>query len=202
MSMMEDPSRGDQRRGVAMQMWIVSLCISVFCCAIFSALVAFYVGGLGKTLNAIDSRLANLEVHGTMPANPVVAPRPPVPAVAVRPIDAPGVAPIPPGGIPVTPPNVPGPHGLIPPGAVPANIGSQPAPAMASPHVVPPSVPAPVTETAPPEVPTPPPAAEVAPPPAPEPEPRSVPEPDRSPAAMGVPEPVTPPDSGTAPSAP
>jgi hypothetical protein len=112
MTMMEEPPR-EQRRSMVTQMWIVSLGISVFCCAIFSALIAFYVSDLGKTLNTIDSRLANLEVRGSMMA-PVVAPRQP-PAV----IDVPSAAPV----VPETPP---APLPVETPSAAPAPVPEAP----------------------------------------------------------------------------
>jgi hypothetical protein len=122
MSMMEEPPR-EERKGVVVQMWLVSLGISIFCCAIFSALIAFYIGDLSKTLLSIDVRLASLE---TRPAPlPPTAMAPPVaPPAPAAPIDVPPAAPAP----------VPEAPSVTPPGAPAADIPSaapsgEPAPA-------------------------------------------------------------------------
>ncbi len=121
MSMMEEPPR-DERRGVVVQMWLVSLGIAVFCCAIFSALVASYVGHLSETLNSIDTRLANMETRPTPPLGAMVAPPP-----AAAPVVAPVV------DTPAAPTPAPSPA---------AETAPAPVPEMAAPTVAPPGSPA------------------------------------------------------------
>ncbi|MBY0428529.1 MAG: hypothetical protein K2Q32_04845, partial [Alphaproteobacteria bacterium] len=47
----------------SIQPWIVSLGISVFCCALFFAIMSNYVGKLNETLDKIDARLADIEAR-------------------------------------------------------------------------------------------------------------------------------------------
>lgn len=76
------------------QPWIVSLGISVFCCALFFAFMSSYVGSINKSLSQIDERLANMEARALAAASapapvPAVAVPVVVPAVPAPPVDAP-----------------------------------------------------------------------------------------------------------------
>lgn len=128
----------DNKNGM-IHTWVISLAISVFCCALFFAFLSTYVGSISQSLTRIDERLANIE------AQRLVAP--PVPAAA--PAAAPGQPPL--GPFPtVIPPAAPAP--------APVPEAAAPAPTPAS---VPAAAPAPVPEAATPNLPPVP--AEVAP---------------------------------------
>ncbi|MBI3420230.1 MAG: hypothetical protein HY053_08875 [Proteobacteria bacterium] len=106
-----------ERKPNTTQMWIVSFAVSILCCAVFSAIIFYYLGGFGKTLVTIDNRLANIEARamlGAVPPPPPLsttvtvtppepAPEPQVPSAA--PIDHPP---------PVTPPSVAEPSAAAP----------------------------------------------------------------------------------------
>lgn len=72
------------------QPWIVSLGISIFCCALFFAFMSSYVGAINKSLAQINDRLASMEARAVAttsapaPAAPtVVTPAPVAPASTV-----------------------------------------------------------------------------------------------------------------------
>ncbi len=78
----------------SIQPWIVSLGISVFCCALFFAFMSSYVGSINKSLSQIDERLAGMEARALAAASaptpaPTVAVPVVVPAVQAPPIDSP-----------------------------------------------------------------------------------------------------------------
>lgn len=114
----------------SIQSWIVSLGISVFCCALFFALMSNYVNKLDATLNKIDDRLAALEVLASapkpepMPMPLTVQPTPGMPSVQIPTVDAPSPA----GSTETMPSAVPMPEAIapvmpsVPPSAVPINI--------------------------------------------------------------------------------
>lgn len=94
------------------QMWMVSLAISVFCCALFFAFLSMYVNDVSKTLASIDERLANIENKTGLanlvapPSTPVAIPAPP--AAEIQPVGSPVPieAPVPaetPAAAPATP---------------------------------------------------------------------------------------------------
>ncbi len=120
---MDSGNSRDGRVSNMVMMWIVSLGISVFCCTVFSALVAFYVSDIGKTLIAINERLGRLEGRSMVMMTPVIPPRPAAPArrmpsIVAPPAAAPAVAPEP---VPVP---VPGAPGTAPSAAAPSGIPS------------------------------------------------------------------------------
>jgi hypothetical protein len=156
MSMMEEPPR-EERKGVVVQMWLVSLGIAVFCCAIFSALIAFYVGDLGKTLLSIDTRLANLEIKPPVATPLATMPMPvPVPAPSSA-LDAPTAAPT------VTTPVVVTPAPEIVPPSAPAPVPEATAPVVAPSGSAADQIPAAAPATGAPEPIATPPAAEPGP---------------------------------------
>jgi hypothetical protein len=74
--------------------WIVSLGISVFCCALFFAFMSSYVGSINQSLTQIDERLANIEARGMSPINAYEQPvaQQPVPQSTVeQPTQAPTI---------------------------------------------------------------------------------------------------------------
>ncbi len=133
---MPDPSEGQTNRKDMMQMWLVSLAISVFCCALFFAFLSMYVADISGMLMRIDERLANIEQRANMVANMP-------PPILVHPVQAPltppaAIPPSPPAGetSEATPPSPP------PPGATPSTAPETPAVAV-TPPVTPPELPAP-----------------------------------------------------------
>jgi hypothetical protein len=70
--------------------WIVSLGISVFCCALFFAFMSSYVGAINQSLTQIDERLASIEARGTSPVNSYEPVPSPAPAVQ-QPVQAPTI---------------------------------------------------------------------------------------------------------------
>ncbi len=105
------------------QPWIVSLSISVFCCAIFFAMMSNYVGKLNATLDKIDGRLAAIEARAAAPAPLHLTVQPPImPSVQIPSVDSqssgsgvPSAAPAPESVAPVLP--------SVPPSAAPINDG-------------------------------------------------------------------------------
>ncbi len=83
------------------QPWIVSLGISVLCCALFFAIMSNYVTKLNEALDKIDNRLALMEARASAlasapapspsPAPLTVGTTPAMPPVQLPTVDAPGV---------------------------------------------------------------------------------------------------------------
>lgn len=77
------------------QPWIVSLGISVFCCAVFFFIMSKVVANLNETLDRIENRLIAIEtrppvtVPVPVPAPLVVQPAPGMPSVQIPTVDAP-----------------------------------------------------------------------------------------------------------------
>lgn len=120
------------------QPWIVSLGISVFCCALFFAVMSNVVGKLNATLDKIDARLATIE------SQTAVAASAPVPVVS--PINVMTPQPVPPSVMP----DVQVPSVNAPPSSESGSAGSVPSAAPAPEAIAPvlPSVPpsaAPIT---------------------------------------------------------
>ena len=97
------------------QPWIVSLSISVFCCAIFFAMMSNYVGKLNATLDKIDGRLAAIEARAALPAPVPLTIQPPIMPSVQIPSVQPSAAPVPEAVAPVLP--------SVPPSAAPINDG-------------------------------------------------------------------------------
>lgn len=116
------------------QPWIVSLGISIFCCALFFAFMSNYVGMINASLKEIDERLASIEARAVAASsaapspNPVqVIAAPPVPQPAGEPsvLEPSAQAPVPSGniGIVPAPSPVPAPEAATPVlPSVPANV--------------------------------------------------------------------------------
>jgi len=72
------------------RVWFVALSVAVGCCVIFSVMMIYFVTTWGKTLNAIDNRLANLEMRDMdLPSLPPSAAAVPVPSAEEIPAAAP-----------------------------------------------------------------------------------------------------------------
>lgn len=64
----------NENKGNMTQTWVISLAISVFCCALFFAFLSTYVNAISQTLTKIDERLANIEAQRV--GAPAVVPTP------------------------------------------------------------------------------------------------------------------------------
>lgn len=130
---------GDTSEGKngATQMWMVSLAISVFCCALFFAFLSMYVSDVSKTLASIDERLAGIE-QKVNAAGLVPPPAPAVniptqlPPAAIQPIAPP--APLPEVEVPGTEPAPAAVEGAAPSGTPPVSV-DQPQAVPAAPSV-------------------------------------------------------------------
>jgi cytochrome c-type biogenesis protein CcmH/NrfG len=65
--MSENQNNSPDRKGFIIHMWLISLAVSVLCCALFSMLTSFYVKDINRNfdenLSRINDRLAAMEVQ-------------------------------------------------------------------------------------------------------------------------------------------
>jgi len=138
---MTEDKQNAERKSFIIHMWLISLAISVLCCALFSMMTSFYVKDLNRNLAEINSRLAGIEARTlVIPQSPVATtPAPqPEPAPAVEPVSG-----IPeqgielPVGAPASATPTTQPDGAsVPPAAEPAD-----APVIETPAIAPESAP-------------------------------------------------------------
>ncbi len=121
------------RKNMITQMWLISLAISVLCCALFLMLTSFYVTDINKNLAMIDMRLSSIESH-TVVAPVAVAPVAPAPAPVAN-------APAPESAAPV--------DTVEPAANIKVDVPSLPAGTEAPAAAAPVEAPAPPAETAP-----------------------------------------------------
>jgi hypothetical protein len=89
--------------------WFIALSVAVGCCVVFSVMMIYFVTTWGKTLNAIDNRLANLEMRGMeLPSLPPSAAAVPIPGPEIPAAPLPETIPVsaaaPSDTVPVAPP--------------------------------------------------------------------------------------------------
>lgn len=116
------------------QMWVVSLAVSVLCCAIFSAMISYYVTEIKRSMRSIDDRLARMErnsIAANLLQQPIIAPikvQPVAPPTPVEPPPAPS-APNAAEPISATPTQQPpAPEPVAPPAVAPPPAGTVPVP--------------------------------------------------------------------------
>jgi hypothetical protein len=107
------PNNVGDKKNNTLQTWIVSLAVSIFCCALFFVFASTYINTLNVTLSKIDERLADIEKNQVTALPPVMPsaesePLGPFPTV-IPPSTSPEVNAAPPAGAVIDAPQLPTP---------------------------------------------------------------------------------------------